>query len=176
MLPTELERERVCPLLPRTTTTAHGAHVGGEIGLKCLLLSDVFSETSAEQTGADVRTAFDEIDTDGGGTLDRVELGQLSAKLGKPLSDPELDEMMAEIDTGVWCQATGARLSVCVLRRCSALRSPLSPPLRVHSFGWDTWLSLTLRCVVVQMEAATWTSTSSSAGGKGLTAAETPRQ
>ena len=47
---------------------------------------------------ASVRKAFDEIDEDGGGTLDREELGLLSRKLGKELTDTELDAMMAEID------------------------------------------------------------------------------
>ena len=48
---------------------------------------------------AALRNAFNMIDADGGGTLDRDEVGQLSEKLGRKLTDKELDEMMAKMDS-----------------------------------------------------------------------------
>eukprot|EP01043_Picozoa_sp_COSAG02_P034068 COSAG02_NODE_2362_length_9062_cov_129.948789_4_plen_1175_part_00 len=44
------------------------------------------------------RRAFDKIDDDGSGELDREEIGRLSKDLGKPLDGPALDAFMAEID------------------------------------------------------------------------------
>jgi calmodulin len=44
------------------------------------------------------RRAFDKIDEDGSGELDREEIGLLSKDLGKPLDEPALDAFMAEID------------------------------------------------------------------------------
>ena len=48
---------------------------------------------------AALRNAFNMIDADGGGTLDRDEVGQLSEKLGRKLTDKELDEMRAKMDS-----------------------------------------------------------------------------
>lgn len=44
------------------------------------------------------RRAFDKIDDDGSGELDREEIARLSKDLGKPLDGPALDAFMAEID------------------------------------------------------------------------------
>jgi Ca2+-binding EF-hand superfamily protein/class 3 adenylate cyclase len=96
MLPPELQKETFMPLGPREGR--HDPHIGGRLGIEFMQLSNTFTETSAEQDLADVRAAFDEIDEDGGGTLDREELGQLSARLGRPLNEKELNAMMAEID------------------------------------------------------------------------------
>lgn len=45
------------------------------------------------------KRAFDKIDEDGSGELDREEIGRLSKDLGKPLTGSALDAFMAEIDT-----------------------------------------------------------------------------
>lgn len=45
------------------------------------------------------RRAFDKIDEDGSGELDREEIGKLAKDLGRPLDGPSLDAFMAEIDT-----------------------------------------------------------------------------
>ena len=41
---------------------------------------------------------FTRIDKDGSGSLEREEIALMSLELGKPLSEPELDEAMAEMD------------------------------------------------------------------------------
>ena len=38
------------------------------------------------------------MDADGGGTLDRDEIGNLARSLGNQLTDAQLDEAMAEMD------------------------------------------------------------------------------
>ena len=43
------------------------------------------------------KRAFDKIDDDGSGELDREEIGRLSKDLGKPLDEPALDIFMAEV-------------------------------------------------------------------------------
>ena len=45
-----------------------------------------------------LRALFDELDLDGGGTLDREEVSHLANKLGKPLSIEALDSAMSEMD------------------------------------------------------------------------------
>jgi septal ring factor EnvC (AmiA/AmiB activator) len=50
--------------------------------------------TSREQ----LRELFDEIDADGGGTLDKQEIKQLADKLGVAMTRRELDQAMAEMD------------------------------------------------------------------------------
>lgn len=45
-----------------------------------------------------LKAIFDEIDTDGGGSLDRAEVAQLAVKMGAPMSEHDLDSAMAEMD------------------------------------------------------------------------------
>ena len=45
-----------------------------------------------------LRTLFDEIDADGGGSLDRGEVAQMAEKMGAAMSEHELDAAMAEMD------------------------------------------------------------------------------
>ena len=47
---------------------------------------------------AEARQLFDEIDVDGGGTLDRAEIKQLTKRLGNRLSEKQLHEAMMEMD------------------------------------------------------------------------------
>eukprot|EP01046_Picozoa_sp_COSAG06_P095685 COSAG06_NODE_41798_length_387_cov_1.562500_2_plen_64_part_01 len=49
-------------------------------------------------TTLEARALFDEIDEDGGGTLDREEIRLLARRLGKKLSDSKLSDAMAEMD------------------------------------------------------------------------------
>ena len=42
-----------------------------------------------------LRTLFDEIDADGGGSLDRGEVTQMAEKMGAAMSEHELDAAMA---------------------------------------------------------------------------------
>eukprot|EP01046_Picozoa_sp_COSAG06_P102124 COSAG06_NODE_48280_length_333_cov_0.858974_1_plen_96_part_01 len=45
-----------------------------------------------------LRTLFDEIDADGGGSLDRGEVARMAEKMGAAMSEHELDAAMAEMD------------------------------------------------------------------------------
>ena len=45
-----------------------------------------------------LKAIFDEIDTDGGGSLDRAEVAQLAVTMGALMSEHELDAAMAEMD------------------------------------------------------------------------------
>ena len=45
-----------------------------------------------------LKAKFDEIDADGGGSLDRSEIAKLAVGMGTPLSEHELDAAMVEID------------------------------------------------------------------------------
>ena len=58
-------------------------------------------DKKAEQSTpkAVLRAAFDMMDADGDGTLDREEVRQLSDSLGRKLNETELDEMMAKMDS-----------------------------------------------------------------------------
>ena len=51
-----------------------------------------------EERQREVRQLFDEIDEDGGGTLDRDEIKKLAKKLGKKISEKQLSEAMLEMD------------------------------------------------------------------------------
>lgn len=42
--------------------------------------------------------SFDKFDKDGNGTIDLQELGQLSAQLGQPLDDEQLEAAMKDLD------------------------------------------------------------------------------
>jgi Ca2+-binding EF-hand superfamily protein len=55
------------------------------------------AEEEAERQ-REARQLFDEIDEDGGGTLDRDEIKQLAKKLGKKISEKQLSEAMLEMD------------------------------------------------------------------------------
>jgi len=46
----------------------------------------------------DIRLAFKAFDLDGNGEIDRNELKKVMEKLGEPLTDKEIDEMIAEAD------------------------------------------------------------------------------
>jgi hypothetical protein len=58
------------------------------------------SPAAADPAGGELqlRRLFREIDTDGGGTLARSEVGALASAMGEPLSALELDEAMAAMD------------------------------------------------------------------------------
>jgi calmodulin len=58
-----------------------------------LRLADEEAERQRE-----ARQVFDEIDEDGGGSLDRDEIKQLAKKLGKRISEKQLNEAMQEMD------------------------------------------------------------------------------
>ena len=65
-------------------------------------LSDLkrFKSTDNEQPSADpVRSAFDMMDADGSGTLDRSEVRQLCKNLGRKLSNKELDQLIDKMDS-----------------------------------------------------------------------------
>ena len=57
--------------------------------------SDKSSQSEKELA---IERLFNEIDRDNSGTLDRDEIGALAEKLGKQMSDEELDEAMAAMD------------------------------------------------------------------------------
>jgi hypothetical protein len=59
---------------------------------------NVFEKGSSGVDEVKLRKLFDEIDLDGGGTLDREEVAALAIRMGSPLTDVELDEAMADMD------------------------------------------------------------------------------
>lgn len=67
-----------------------GSPGGGELKATLQAMGDI--------TRADVKDAFDAVDTDRGGTLDRQEVRKLSENLGRPVDDSELAKMMSEMD------------------------------------------------------------------------------
>ena len=65
--------------------------------------SGVFKAETKGQAGnskkAALRAAFDMMDTDGDGTLDREEVRQLSDNLGRRLNETELNEIISKMDS-----------------------------------------------------------------------------
>lgn len=59
-------------------------------------ISAVFGEGGGK--GVDLKAAFEEFDSDGGGTIDEVEFGQLLINIGVDLSAVELDLVMKHFD------------------------------------------------------------------------------
>ena len=53
---------------------------------------------SCKQRMADVKDRFDEVDTDGSGTLDRGEVEELCKQLLGHITEAQLDEGMGEMD------------------------------------------------------------------------------
>ena len=55
-------------------------------------------DSDAASAEDDIRLAFKAFDTDGNGEIDRHELKQIMEKIGEPLTDQEIDTMIAEAD------------------------------------------------------------------------------
>ena len=63
-------------------------------------LQDMLSERSGNEDGTDVsvREAFDAVDTDGSGSIDKEELKSVVAKLKGSVTDAEIDALFTEMD------------------------------------------------------------------------------
>ena len=61
-------------------------------------MAEQMAADAAEAERAEVRAAFESIDLDGNGTLERDELEQAAERLGQHMSPDELDAAMAEMD------------------------------------------------------------------------------
>ena len=63
-------------------------------------LQEMLSERSGNENGTDVsvREAFDAVDTDGSGLIDKEELKSVVAKLKGSVNDAEIDELFTELD------------------------------------------------------------------------------
>ena len=59
----------------------------------------MFGWNQSRITLKELKALFDEIDSDGGGSLDREELKELVINLGESATDDEIDKLMIEMDT-----------------------------------------------------------------------------
>ncbi len=80
----ELERLKALTSLDRVDLTRFSSHDG---------------ELAGDSSSDPLRAAFDLMDVDGGGTLDRSEVRQLCKKLGRKLTDADVDELIEKMDS-----------------------------------------------------------------------------